>query len=161
MKVVKIFVLTAMSLSIIACKSTKTITQGSQTQVISVNERTSETVVSESINEGPVFLTAEEMPLFEGKPADEAFTDYVTQNIIWSKEMSGMSGPVYVEFIIETDGSVSNAIVKQGVHSLGRNNSLLDTEALRIINSSSSKWTPAKQRGNAVRLKYTQLVLFR
>ena len=156
MKVVKILVLIAITLSIISCKSTKTITQDKQTQVIAVNKRTSETVASESVNaEDAIFAITEEMPLFEGKPANEAFSDYVTQNLNRSQAMSGMSGRVYVEFIIETDGSVSNARVIRGV------NSLLDTEALRVINSSSSKWTPAKQRGKEVRLKYTHLVLFR
>ena len=155
MKVAKVLILTVFVFSIISCKSNRIITQVKQTKTTEVIPII-DTFVSESVNEEEsIFVVTEEMPLFDGKPANETFTDYVNKNLILSQQMNGMSGRVFVQFIIETDGSVSNAKVIRGVHPL------LDAEALRVINSSSSKWTPAKQRGKSVRLQYIQTVSFR
>ena len=68
--------------------------------------------------------------------------------------MNDKSGRVFVEFSIETDGSVSNVKVIRGV------DPVLDTEALRVIRA-SPKWTPAKIRDKPVRSKYVFPVVFR
>ena len=155
MKVVKILILTVFVFSIISCKSNRTVAQTEQTQRIAAIPFI-DTFETESVNEEEaIFAITEEMPLFDGKPANEAFTDYVNKNLILSQQMAKMSGRVFVQFIIETDGSVSNAKIIRGV------NPLLDAEALRVIRSSSAKWTPAKQRGKAVRLQYVHIVEFK
>jgi TonB family protein len=119
-----------------------------------------DTIVFEKSNTGGngiiVSLEAvDDPPLFDGKPATQTFTDYVINNFIWTQRMDGMSGRIVVEFIIETDGSVSNSKVIRSLDPTP------DAEALRIINSSSFKWTPAKQHGKAVRTKYVHSVLLR
>ena len=58
----------------------------------------------------------------------------------------GVEGKVFVEFIVETDGSISNVTVKKGVHAA------IDAEAIRVM-SLSPKWTPGSQKGVAVRQK--------
>ena len=60
----------------------------------------------------------------------------------------GIQGRVYINFVIEKDGSISNAQVIRGV------DPLLDDEAVRVVNS-LPKMTPAKQRGKPVRMQFT------
>ena len=144
-------------LTVGSCKYTNIKTQGEQS---TGREIPDETIVSEKSDTGEDGITVsledvDAPPLFDVKPADEAFTDYVVNNFIWTQRMDGMSGRIVVEFIIETDGSVSNAKVIRGLDPAP------DAEALRVINSSSFKWTPAKQQGKAVRTKYVHSVLLR
>lgn len=67
----------------------------------------------------------------------------------------GIQGRVIVQFIVNIDGSISNAKVLQGGVDPD-----LNTEALRVINDMSN-WKPGKQKGKAVRVKYTVPVMFR
>lgn len=60
----------------------------------------------------------------------------------------GIQGRVFVNFVIEKDGSISNVQVARGV------DPLLDDEAVRVVKS-LPKFTPAKQRGKPVRMQYT------
>jgi protein TonB len=66
----------------------------------------------------------------------------------------GVQGRVIIQFVGEKDGSITDAKVVRGV------DPLLDAEALRVINQ-SPKWKPGKQKGEAVRVKYTLPVAFR
>ena len=66
----------------------------------------------------------------------------------------GSQGRVIIQFVIEKDGSITDAKVVRGV------DPLLDAEALRTINL-SPKWKPGKQKGEPVRVKYTLPVIFR
>ena len=59
---------------------------------------------------------------------------------------AGIEGKVFVEFIVEPDGSISNVSVKKGVHAS------IDAEAVRVMNL-SPKWNPGMQKGVAVRQK--------
>ena len=67
---------------------------------------------------------------------------------------NGVQGRVTVRFIINKDGSVSDAIVAKGV------DPHLDKEALRVI-SKMPNWKPGKQRGQAVRVSYNLPVRFK
>ena len=60
----------------------------------------------------------------------------------------GKQGKVYISFVVEKDGSVTNVTVIRGI-GYG-----CDEEALRVI-SKSPKWKPGKQNGQNVRVKYT------
>ncbi len=69
-------------------------------------------------------------------------------------EENGIQGLVNVSFVVEKDGSISGAKVTRGV------DPSLDKEALRIIRS-MPRWTPGKQDGKPVRVKYTIPVRFK
>jgi TonB family protein len=103
-----------------------------------------------------IFMIVEDMPMFDGKPVEKAFRDWVNQHTNYPAEAqeNDISGRVIVEFTIDTDGSLVNAKVMRGV------DPLLDAEALRVI-SSSPRWTPGKQRGKIVKVKYFFPVVFR
>ena len=57
----------------------------------------------------------------------------ISKNLIWTELMDGMSGRVFVEFVIETDGLVSNVKVIRGI------TPVLDAEALQVIRASPKK----------------------
>lgn len=90
----------------------------------------------------------DERPIFPG--GDRKLIRYIEKNTKYPKEAlkNNIEGKVYVSFIIEKDGSVSTATIVSG---LGYG---CDDEALRVI-SSLPKFTPGKQNGYPVRVKYT------
>jgi len=102
-----------------------------------------------------VFKVVEEMPLFNGgKPAIE-FPGYIMKNIKYPEaaKEKGITGKVIVQFVVDSTGTVRNAIV------VGSVDSLLNEEALRVVNSSPI-WTPGKQKGKAVSVFYTFPIVF-
>ena len=118
------------------------------------------TVISAQVDVDEVdkvyFGNVEENPMFNGKPAEEGFREYVSQRVIYPPvaQENSITGRVFVEFIVEKDGSVSNLKV------VGSVDPILDAEALRVINSSPN-WSPGKVDGKAVRMSYTFPFSFR
>ena len=104
--------------------------------------------------ETPIFQIVEEMPEFVGGLA--ACMKYLGANISYPEEAikNGIQGRVIVQFIVEKDGSITDPKVAKGV------DPLLDKEALRVV-STMPNWKPGKQRGEAVRVKYTLPVSFK
>ena len=100
-----------------------------------------------------VAADVDEKPIFNGSSNLSAFDEYLNKNITYPPK-SENQGRVAVEFVIEKDGSISNAKIVSGI------DPLLDAEALRVVNS-SPKWTPAKIEGKAVRMKTICTVRFR
>ena len=99
--------------------------------------------------EAEVFFIVEDMPDFQGGGQD-AFRRYIAENLRYPQiaAENGIQGRVFVQFVVNTDGSVSDATVVRGV------DPSLDREALRVI-MSSPKWTPGRQRGQPVRVAFT------
>ena len=111
-------------------------------------------VEEEEVVEAEIFTIVEEMPDFPGGLAKLA--DYLGKNIKYPQmaRESGIQGLVFVNFVIEPDGSVSNVNV---MRSLGGG---CDEEAIRVVKS-MPKWKPGKQRGKAVRVSYILPVNFK
>ena len=108
----------------------------------------------EEIEEFIPFSIVEDKPTFQGGDAN-TFTKWVYGNIVYPELAieNGIQGRVTVQFTIDKDGSVKDVKVLRGA------DSTLDKEAVRVI-SSSPKWTPGKQRGKAVKVKYTFPIIF-
>ena len=102
---------------------------------------------------GQVFAIVEKMPQFPG--GEKAINEFISKTLQYPviAQENGIQGKVVCSFIINQDGSVTDAEVVSGV------DSSLDREALRIV-SAMPKWTPGTQRGKAVRVKYTMPVTF-
>lgn len=100
-----------------------------------------------------VFNVVEDMPQFPGG-ATKLF-EYLAQNINYptEAEKANIQGRVIVTFVVEKDGSISNAEVVKSVAPS------LDAEALRVINAMQN-WIPGKQNGKEVRVKYTVPISF-
>ena len=101
-----------------------------------------------------IFKVVEDRPQFPG--GDAELMKFLQQNVKYPKEAQeqGKQGRVIVQFVVEKDGSITDAKVLKPV------DPLLDAEALRIVNM-MPKWTPGKQRGKAVRVYFTIPVTFR
>lgn len=101
-----------------------------------------------------IFDVVEQPPSFPGGQA--ALMSYLSKNVKYPEEAlkDNVQGRVIVGFIVEKDGSVSNAKIIRSV------DSALDKEAIRIV-MSMPKWTPGRQNGRNVRTKYNVPVNFK
>ena len=113
-----------------------------------------EEIENEPLSQPDVFDKVDEMPHFPDGMA--GLMQYLSTNVRYPKDAkeSGTQGSVIVSFIVEKDGSISNAKVTKPTYSS------LDEEALRVV-SAMPKWVPGKQNGEAVRVKYAVPVSFR
>ena len=100
------------------------------------------------------FDVVEQMPEFPGGMPE--LMKFLQENVKYPEEAmkNGIQGRVLIQFIVEKDGSISEAKVIKKV------NELLDAEALRVIGE-MPKWTPGKQKGQEVRVKFVLPVTFR
>lgn len=106
---------------------------------------------TENSTEVCIFQVVEEMPEF----AEGNVAEWIMKNIKYPKEAieANITGKVFVQFVIEKDGSITNAKIARSA------STLLDAEALRIVNN-MPQWIPGKQRGKAVRVAYTLPISF-
>jgi len=104
--------------------------------------------------EAKVFDVVEQMPSFPGGPSAlmEYLHDHVKYPVV--AQENGVQGRVVVSFIVEKDGSITDVRVVRSV------DPSLDREAARVV-SSMPRWTPGKQNGSAVRVKYNVPVMFK
>ncbi len=100
-----------------------------------------------------VMVTVDEMPEYPGGIV--ALTNFMAQRVKYPVEAQrkGIQGKVYVNFIVEKDGSVGAVSIARGVYPD------LDAEALRVVNL-LPKWKPGKQKGKLVRVLYTVPINF-
>ncbi len=115
-------------------------------------------ILKNSIGSNPIpkeeyILYPSQMPEFVG--GNIAMMKWLGNNINYPKQALnvGVEGTVYVSFIINTDGSISDATIVRGI-GFG-----CDEEAIRAI-SAMPKWVPGKQNANAVRVKTTIPIKF-
>jgi len=97
------------------------------------------------------FLIAETMPTFQGGDINN-FRKWVQMQVRYPAEAmkNNIQGRVITSFVIERDGSISNIQVLQAP------DKLLADEARRVIETSpAGAWSPGRQRGQAVRVKFT------
>ena len=94
------------------------------------------------------FDVVEQMPEYPGGP--KALMEFLNNNVQYpaEAEKAGIQGRVIATFVVEKDGSISNAKVVKSV------DPLLDAEALRVIGAMPN-WKPGMQNGKVVRVKYT------
>ncbi|WEK19118.1 MAG: energy transducer TonB [Candidatus Pedobacter colombiensis] len=99
------------------------------------------------------FMSIERKPSFEG--GNPAFKYYLKENVKYPKkaERNNVSGGVFLSFIVEVDGSITNVKVERPL------GSGTDEEAVRVLRE-SPKWIPGKQKGKDVRVKYNMVVAF-
>ena len=106
--------------------------------------------VQDSTEDNQIHFLVQKMPVFPGN-----LNTWIYNNIRYpetAKEKK-LEGKVYVRFVIEKDGAVSNVKIIRGV------SPELDNEAKAVI-ASMPKWEPGKQEGSPVRVSYTVPVYF-
>lgn len=100
------------------------------------------------------FTIVEEKPTFQGGD-ENTFTKWVFERLVYPEiaKENGVQGRVILQFLVNTDGSVTDVKVVRGV------DASLDKEAQRVV-ASSPKWKPGKQRNKPVKVRYTFPVIF-
>lgn len=111
-----------------------------------------EEAAEEEVDE--IFFIVEEQPAPKG--GMPAFYKYIGESIKYPMQakQAKIQGKVFVEFVVDRDGSISNIKVVKGI-GFG-----CDEEAARVLKE-SPKWRPGKQRGKPVRVRMTLPILFR
>ncbi|NOY36318.1 MAG: TonB family protein, partial [Chlorobi bacterium] len=129
---------------------------GDQSKILSIQRSKNNGEVSpeQDTTQGDIFFIVEEMPGFQGGD-ENRFREWIAENLRYPEEAKrqGIEGKVYIRFIVEADGRVSNVEVIRTA------DPLLDAEAVRVVRSSPT-WTPGKQRGHNVRVAYTFPITF-
>ncbi|NEN23525.1 TonB family protein [Cryomorpha ignava] len=124
-----------------------------QSTAVEVEERLPVDTTSIKLIEQQVFTIVEQMPSFPG--GDKAMMKFLQENIAYPAEAknNGISGTVYVTFVIDADGSLGNPRILRSV------SPDIDAEALRVIGEMPN-WTPGRQRGSAVPVQYNLPIIF-
>ena len=104
--------------------------------------------------EPEVYMNVEQMPQFPG--GDRELLNFLHSNIRYPQIAleNGIQGRVVLKFVVNTDGSVGDISILQGI------DRTLNEEAIRVVKT-MPKWSPGRQNGRAVRVFYTVPIDFR
>ena len=133
------------SYSEIRVSKAETKVAGHSFAIIEFNEQTSK--LAEAAHEGDVYTVVEEQPEFNG--GLDAMRNFIMGNMRYPLEarQQGIEGTVFVSFIVEKDGAMSETKIIKGI------SPQCDAEALRVVEL-FPPWVPGKQRGEAVRVRF-------
>ncbi|HAF30175.1 MAG TPA: hypothetical protein DCG75_14130 [Bacteroidales bacterium] len=129
-----------------------------KTQIAQIQDTSasySQKTIKEEKFEGDVYFNADVMPTFQGTDSD-SFRLFIQENLRYPEEAqkNKIEGRVFVQFDIDEEGNLTNAMIVRGVHPS------LDKEALRVTNL-SPKWQPAMDKGEKVRIRFTFPIVFK
>ena len=101
-----------------------------------------------------IYRVSDAMPEYPGGPNE--MMRYIQENIKYPQSAidNKIEGRVFVTFVVEKDGSISNAAVLRGI------DKECDAEALRVV-SSMPKWNPGQQKGEVVRTQFTIPIIYK
>ena len=119
------------------------------------NEDTIEKEIVEGempIPENEIFISAEEMPEFPG--GEQAMYAFLVKNLRYPAGEQHIEGNVYVQFVVEEDGTLTNFKVLRDI------GGGCGEEVLRVVRL-MPKWKPGMSKGQAVRVQYTLPVAFK
>jgi len=105
--------------------------------------------------EEQIHVVVQNMPSFQGKGQD-GFRQWISQQLEYPEiaAENGISGTVYVSFVVEPDGRVTNVELVRAV------DPALDAEAIRVIQL-SPRWEPGMQWDVAVRVSFVFPIKFK
>ena len=101
-----------------------------------------------------IYRVSDAMPEYPGGPNE--MMRYIQENIKYPQSAidNKIEGRVFVTFVVEKDGSISNAAVLRGI------DKECDAEALRVV-SSMPKWNPGQHKGEVVRTQFTIPIIYK
>ena len=108
---------------------------------------------TDTTHKGMIFDMPENMPKFPG--GGDAMEQFINLNIKYpaGAKSNNIQGKVYVQFVVEKDGVISEVTIRRGAHKL------LNDEAIRVVKL-MPKWEPGSMRGKKVRVRYTLPISF-
>lgn len=125
------------------------------TVMTEVKEFTPVVVVQEEeeISEEVIFTVVEDQPSYPG--GEEARIRYLQENLRYPQmaREAGIQGTVFVTFVVERDGSVTDVRVLRGI------GGGCDEEAVRVVQN-MPRWNPGRQRGQPVRVQFNMPIRF-
>ena len=106
------------------------------------------------VTQDSLYRVTEVMPEYPGGPNE--MMRYIQENIKYPQSAidNKIEGRVFVTFVVEKDGSITNAAVMRGI------DKECDAEALRVV-SSMPKWNPGQQDGKNVRTQFTIPIIYK
>ena len=118
-----------------------------------IQEFTPIVVQEEAIEEDVIFTVVEDQPSFPG--GEEARLRFLRDNLRYPQiaREAGIQGTVFVTFVVERDGSVTDVRVIRGI------GGGCDEEALRVVRA-MPRWEPGRQRGQPVRVQFNMPIRF-
>ena len=105
----------------------------------------------DSISNRTIYEVVDSMPEFPG--GIDSLHKFIMNNLRWPNEADCV-GKVYISFIVESDGIITNKIILKGICDP------FDKEALRVI-SSMPRWRAGKCKGKAVAVKFIVPINFK
>lgn len=107
----------------------------------------------EEVAEDVIFTVVEDNPTFPG--GETALMRYLSDNMRYPTmaREAGIQGTVFVTFVVERDGSVTDVRILRGI------GGGCDEEAVRVVRN-MPKWAPGRQRGQAVRVQFNLPIRF-
>ena len=132
--------------------SAKPNTEAPAEENIEVQEVKTQVIEQEAPKE--IFTVVEENPTYPG--GDASRVKFLMDNMKYPEEAKelGVQGKVFVTFVVEVDGSITDVRVLRGI------GSGCDDEAIRVVKS-MPKWIPGKQRGVPVRVQFNLPINFK
>lgn len=110
-------------------------------------------IEEEEVQEEQIFTIVEDDPEFPG--GQGALMQFLQSNLRYPTmaREAGIQGTVFVTFVVERDGSITDVRILRGV------GGGLDEEAIRVVRN-MPRWTPGRQRGQAVRVQFNLPIRF-
>ncbi|AMR33124.1 hypothetical protein A0256_17730 [Mucilaginibacter sp. PAMC 26640] len=106
---------------------------------------------TDSVSPQNSFIEYEVSPKFPG--GEDAFKNFIKENLRWPKNDPQIEGKVIITFIIQKDGRLTNFKILKSLRPA------YNKEALRILKA-SPKWTPGMQMGKPIVVAYTVPIIF-
>jgi protein TonB len=127
-------------------------TEQTKVEEVTISKNLEESMPEEEAEE--IFTIVEQQPSPAGGMA--AFYDFVGQHLKYPQRASrmGVEGRVFVQFVVEKDGSLTDIQVVKGI------GGGCDEEALRVL-TMAPDWNPGKQRGRPVRVRMVMPIMFK
>jgi TonB family protein len=122
------------------------------TKIIELSDLENANLAADTVPE--IFTIVEEMPVYEG--GDEARNKFLADNIVYPQLALKykIQGTVYVSFIVEKNGAVSNVKILRGI------GGGCDEETVRVVKL-MNKWKPGSQNGKNTRVLFNMPVYFK
>ncbi len=123
------------------------------TATTEIQEFTPVVVEEEEVEEDVIFTVVEDQPQFPG--GEEARRRYLEENLRYPTmaREAGIQGTVFLTFVVEPDGSISDVRVLRGI------GGGCDEAAVRAVKN-MPRWEPGRQRGQPVRVQFNMPVRF-
>jgi TonB family protein len=112
-----------------------------------------EVAIEEKNADDVIFTVVETAPEFKG--GTTALISFLQEKLVYPEtaKEAKTAGTVYVSFVVDTDGSITDTKILRGV------SQELDEEALRVVNLMPN-WNPGTQRGQAVKVQFNMPIRF-